>query len=63
MNTPDLLVVAAGVFAYALLSRWGERGSLTGPMAFAAFGLAIGTAGLDAVDLSVDGASCTPWPR
>ncbi len=51
MQTPDLLIVAAGVFVYALFSRRGESGSVTGPMVFTLFGLLIGSAVLDVVDL------------
>ncbi|UOM34382.1 sodium:proton antiporter [Acuticoccus sp. I52.16.1] len=55
MDTTDLLIVALGVFLYGLFSRWGERGSLTGPMVFCAFGLVCGPAFLDLVDVAVDG--------
>ena len=39
METGDLLIITLVVFLYGLFSQWGERGSLTGPMAFTAFGL------------------------
>lgn len=56
METADLLIFALGVFLYGLFSRWGERGSLTGPMVFAAFGLVTGSAMLNVVEIAVDGA-------
>ncbi len=56
MTTTDLLIIAAGVFLYALFSRKGESGSVTGPMMFTAFGLLIGGEGLGLVHLSVDNA-------
>lgn len=56
MNTPDLFVIAAGVFAYALFSRKSDSGSLTGPIAFTLFGLLIGSAVLNVVDLPVENA-------
>lgn len=56
METADLLIFALGVFLYGLFSRWGERGSLTGPMVFAAFGLVTGSAMLGVVEIAVDGA-------
>ncbi len=55
LEIPDLLIVALGVFLYGLFSQWGERGSLTGPMVFTAFGLVTGAAMLDVVRLSVQG--------
>ncbi len=56
MNTPDVFVIAAGVFAYALFSRKSETGSVTGPIVFTVFGLLIGSAVLDLVDLPVENA-------
>ena len=56
MGMPDLLIIALGVFLYGLFSRWGERGSLTGPMVFTAFGLVTGSAVLGVVSLNVNGA-------
>lgn len=54
MNNMEVLVLSGGVFAYALFSRRGESGSVTGPMVFTLFGLAISSSGLGLVDLSVD---------
>lgn len=51
MESSDLSIIAAGVFAYALFSRRGESGSITGPMVFTLFGLAVGAAVFDLVDL------------
>ncbi|WP_206454710.1 cation:proton antiporter [Aurantimonas marina] len=56
MNTPDLFVIAAGIFAYALFSRKSEKGSVTGPIVFTLFGLLIGSAALNLVDLPVENA-------
>lgn len=51
MNIPDLTLVAAAVFAFALISRRAEAGIVTAPMAFVLFGLAVSPAGLDVVDI------------
>jgi sodium/hydrogen antiporter len=56
MAEADLLVIAAGVFLYALFSHRGERGSVTGPMVFTVFGLMIGGSVLDLVELPVENA-------
>ena len=55
METGDLLIITLVVFLYGLFSQWGERGSLTGPMVFTAFGFVAGAAAFDVVDLSVNG--------
>lgn len=51
MDTTGFAVIALGVALYALVSRRLEGGLITPPMAFAAFGLAIGHAGLGLIDL------------
>lgn len=51
MNIPDLTLVAAAVFAFALVSRRAEAGIVTAPMAFVLFGLLVSPAGLDVVDI------------
>ncbi|PYE84656.1 cation:proton antiporter [Pseudoroseicyclus aestuarii] len=53
MNPLDLFTLAGAVFLFALISRRGESGSLTGPMVFTLFGLLIGEAGLDLVALPI----------
>ncbi len=54
MEFADIAVVAGFVLAYALVSRRLERTPATGPMVFVAFGILIGTAGLDVVELGMD---------
>lgn len=49
MNIPDLTLVAAAVFAFALISRRAEAGVVTAPMAFVVFGLLVSPAALDVV--------------
>ena len=57
MTSSALLVIALGVLAFALLSARAERGIVTAPMVFTAFGLAIGSGGLGLVELPfTDGA-------
>lgn len=51
MNVPDLTLVAAAVLAFALVSRRAEAGVITAPMAFVVFGLLIGPAAFDLVDI------------
>ncbi|WP_164870848.1 cation:proton antiporter [Mesobaculum littorinae] len=53
MAPSDLFIIALGVFGYALVSRRGESGSLTGPMVFTAMGLVLGEAVLDLVAFPV----------
>jgi NhaP-type Na+/H+ or K+/H+ antiporter len=53
MSTIDLALIAGFVVAYGLLSRKVEHSSLTGPMVFVAFGLIVGSAGFDILDLDV----------
>lgn len=53
MSAVDVAVVAGFVFVYGLVSRKVEHSPLTGPMIFVAFGLAVGTAGLDVLDLDL----------
>ena len=54
MDHSVLLILAAGVFLFALVSRLGESGSVTGPMVFTAFGLIAGPAGLGLIDVPLD---------
>lgn len=54
MSTADLLILAIGVFLWALVSRKGERGSVTGPMVFSLFGFLVGGGAFDLIDLSVE---------
>lgn len=54
MDTTDFLIIAAGVFAFALVSRRAESGIVTGPMVFTTFGLIVGTSALDLVDLPIE---------
>ncbi len=54
MESADLAIVAAFVIAYALVSGRLSRTVFTGPMVFVAFGLLVGGAGLDVVDLSLE---------
>ena len=56
MRPTDVLVLAGALLLYALVSARAERGVVSPPMAFAALGLAIGSAGLGLVELSIDGA-------
>ncbi len=53
MESSDLLIIALGVFAYALFSQRGESGSVTGPMVFTLFGLIVGESVLGLVALPV----------
>ena len=41
MEATEIFVIAAGVFAFALLSRWAEQKFLTAPMAFVLFGFLV----------------------
>lgn len=54
MESADLAIVAAFVIGYALVSGRLSRTVITGPMVFVAFGLLVGSAGLDVVDLSLE---------
>ena len=54
MDSQAFAIVALGVVLFALVSRRLEASILTGPMVFAAFGLAIGGAGLGVADLEFD---------
>ncbi|MCQ0990480.1 cation:proton antiporter [Jiella marina] len=56
MSTADLLILAIGVFLWALVSRKGERGSVTGPMVFSLFGFLVGGGAFDLIDLSIENA-------
>ncbi|MFT5203991.1 MAG: NhaP-type Na+/H+ or K+/H+ antiporter [Candidatus Aldehydirespiratoraceae bacterium] len=56
MSTVDLAVIAGFVVAYGLLSRKVEHSPLTGPMVFVAFGLIVGSAGFDILDLDIESA-------
>ena len=51
MDTYGFAIIAAGVIAFALVSRRLQGTIITAPMVFAAFGLAIGGAGLGWADL------------
>ena len=55
MEPTDVLVLAGALLLYALVSARAERGVVSPPMAFAALGLAVGSAGLGLVELSIDG--------
>ncbi|MCZ6462620.1 MAG: cation:proton antiporter, partial [Actinobacteria bacterium] len=54
MESADLAIVAAFVIGYALVSGRLSRTVISGPMVFVAFGLLVGSAGLDVVDLSLE---------
>lgn len=54
MSTIDVAMIAGFVIAYGLISHRVERSVLTGPMLFVAFGLLMGSAGFDVLDLSLD---------
>ena len=56
MQPTDVLVLAGALLLYALVSARAERSVVSPPMAFAALGLAVGSAGLGLVELSIDGA-------
>lgn len=51
MNAPDLVVIAIGVLAFALVSRRAEDGALTAPLVFVLFGLAVSPSMLDLMRL------------
>jgi len=53
MSMIDVAVVAGFVIAYGLVSRKVEHSPLTGPMIFVGFGLMVGTAGFDVLDLQL----------
>ena len=53
MSTTDVALIAGFVIAYGLVSRKVEHSVLTGPMLFVAFGLALGTSGLDVLNLEL----------
>ena len=53
MSTTDVALVAGFVIAFGLVSRKVEHSLITGPMVFVGFGLAIGTAGFDILDLDL----------
>ncbi len=50
----ELVVVALAVFGFAMFSQRSSMSPVTAPMAFAAVGLLVGTAGADWWDLSLD---------
>ena len=54
MESADLAIIAVFVIAYALVSGRLSRTVITGPMVFVAFGLLVGSEGLDVVDLSLE---------
>lgn len=54
MSTIDVAMIAGFVIAYGLISHRVEHSVLTGPMLFVAFGLLMGSAGFDVLDLSLD---------
>ena len=54
MDTQAIVIVAAGVILFGLVSRRLETSVLTGPMIFTAFGLVIGGAVLGLADLNFD---------
>ena len=54
MDALDLAIIAAFVVAYGLVSQRVESSPLTGPMIFVGFGLLVGSAGLDVLDLPLD---------
>ena len=56
MRPTDVLVLAGALLPYALVSARAERSVVSPPMAFAALGLAVGSAGLGLVEPSIDGA-------
>lgn len=53
MSTTDVALIAGFVVLYGLVSRRIERSLLTGPMVFVAFGLLVGTSGVDILDLDL----------
>jgi len=55
LDTPLALVIAAAVFAYALLSRWTEKQAVTAPMLFTALGIAVSPAVLGWSDMAAGG--------
>ena len=54
MESADLAIIAVFVIAYALVSGRLSRTVITAPMVFVAFGLLVGSEGLDVVDLSLE---------
>jgi sodium/hydrogen antiporter len=56
MSTIDVALLAGFVLAYGLVSRRVELSPLTGPMIFVGFGLLMGRAGLDLLDVPLDSA-------
>ncbi len=54
MNPDVLMIVSAGVLLFALFSKLGSTGSVTGPMVFTAFGLVVGAAGFGLIDVALD---------
>jgi len=53
MIDTDIFIVAVGVILFALVSGQADNRSITGPIVFTGFGLLIGAAGLDLVNLSI----------
>jgi len=53
MSSLDVITIAGFVIAYGLISRKVEHSPLTGPMLFVAFGLLVGTAGFDLLDMDL----------
>lgn len=56
MEAFDVGLIAAFVVVFGLVSRLAVGRSISGPMAFVGFGMLIGPAGLDLVDLDIDAA-------
>jgi NhaP-type Na+/H+ or K+/H+ antiporter len=54
MSTVDVALLAGFVLAYGLVSRRVEHSAITGPMVFVGFGLIMGTAGFDLLDVTLD---------
>lgn len=53
MDAIELLIIGAGVLVWSALSGRIERGVITAPMAFTAFGFAVGPAAADLVNLNM----------
>jgi len=54
MSTIDVALLAGFILAYGLVSRRITHSPLTGPMVFVGFGLLMGSAGLDLLDVPLD---------
>ncbi|MDT0681509.1 cation:proton antiporter [Roseicyclus sp. F158] len=57
MDTTALLAIAAGILAFALISRRAEAGMVTAPMVFTAFGFVAGSGVLGVIDPQIQSSS------